>query len=141
MAGRSVVCRLTDTHEIRIDKWLWAARFFKTRGFAAEAVNGGKVRVNGQRCKPGKNVKVGDQITISKDQYSWDIRVIDLIKQRRPAQEAVLLYEEDQDSISSRQRQIELHKQQQAVQHPSEREHKPNKKQRRQIHRFKQDSS
>lgn len=141
MAGRSVVCRLTDTNEIRIDKWLWAARFFKTRGLAAEAVNGGKVHVNGQRCKPGKDVKVGDHITISKDQYSWDIRVIELIKQRRPAQEAVLLYEEDQASISKRQRQIELHKQQQAVQHPSEREHKPNKKQRRQIHRFKQDAS
>ncbi len=132
-------CRLAESASIRIDKWLWAARFFKTRSLAADAVNGGKVHVNGQRCKPGKDIKVGDWITITKDQYSWNIQVTDLNKQRRPAKEAVLLYDEDDTSAAKRQQQIELQKQQKALLHPSERERKPNKKQRRQIHRFKQD--
>jgi len=130
---------LAESASIRIDKWLWAARFFKTRSLAADAVNGGKVHVNGQRCKPGKDIKVGDWITITKDQYSWNIQVTDLNKQRRPAKEAVLLYDEDDTSAAKRQQQIELQKQQKALLHPSERERKPNKKQRRQIHRFKQD--
>lgn len=131
---------MTETSDVRIDKWLWAARFFKTRQLAADAVNGGKVHVNGQRCKPGKDVRIGDVITIGKDQYLWEIRVTDLNKQRRPAKEAVMLYSEDEASAGKRQQQIELHKQQQALLHPSERERKPNKKQRRQIHRFKQDA-
>jgi ribosome-associated heat shock protein Hsp15 len=131
---------LTELGQVRIDKWLWAARFFKTRGLASDAVNGGKVHVNGQRCKPGKEVKVGDLISVTKDQYTWELTVTDLNNQRRPAKEAVALYSEDQASIEKRLKQIELHKQQQALLHPSERDHKPNKKQRRQIHRFKQDA-
>lgn len=131
---------MTEADDVRIDKWLWAARFFKNRNLAAEAVSGGKVHINGQRCKPGKDVKIGDVITVSKDQYTWEIRVTDLNKQRRPAKEAVLLYSEDQASIEKRHKQVELRKQQEALLHPSERERKPNKKQRRQIHRFKQDA-
>lgn len=132
---------MAEISEIRLDKWLWAARFFKTRSLAAEAVSGGKVHVNGQRCKPGKEIKPGDVITVSKEQYTWEIAVTDLNKQRRPAQEAALLYDESQTSLLKRQQQIEQHKLQQSLQHPSEREHKPNKKQRRQIHRFKQDAN
>jgi ribosome-associated heat shock protein Hsp15 len=140
MLGRRLDCQLAEISEIRIDKWLWTARFFKTRSLAAEAVSGGKVHVNGQRCKPGKDIKVGDVITISKDQYTWEVAVNDLNKQRRPANEAAMLYAEEQASMVKRQQQIEQRKQQQALQHPSERERRPNKKQRRQIHRFKQDS-
>ena len=131
---------MTNTEDVRIDKWLWAARFFKTRHLAADAVNGGKVHVNGQRCKPSRDLKVGDVVTITKDQNQWEIRVTDLNKQRRPAKEAATLYSEDEASINKRLQQIELRKQQQALMPASERERRPNKKQRRQIHRFKQDS-
>jgi len=131
---------MTNTEDVRIDKWLWAARFFKTRHLAADAVNGGKVHVNGQRCKPSRDLKVGDVVTISKDQNQWEIRVTDLNKQRRSAKEAATLYSEDEASINKRLQQIELRKQQQALMPASERERRPNKKQRRQIHRFKQDS-
>ncbi len=131
---------MSNTEDIRIDKWLWAARFFKTRNLAADAVNGGKVHVNGQRCKPSRDLRVGDVITITKDQNNWEIRVTDLNKQRRPAKEAVTLYSEDEASVNKRLEQIELRKQQQALMPASERERRPNKKQRRQIHRFKQDS-
>ena len=64
-----------ENPELRIDKWLWAARFFKTRQLAAEAVSGGKVHVNGQRCKPGKQLKIGDVVAITKDQSNWEIQV------------------------------------------------------------------
>lgn len=131
---------MAEVSSIRIDKWLWAARFFKTRGLAADAVSGGKVHVNGQRCKPSKEIKIGDRVSVTKEQYCWEFEVTDLNKQRRPAKEAVLLYQEEDASLEKRQQQIELHKQQQSLLRPSERERKPNKKQRRQIHRFKQDS-
>ena len=98
---------MTETGDVRIDKWLWAARFYKTRQLAAEAVSGGKVHVNGQRCKPGRDVKIGDVLTVSKDQYTWEIRVTDLNKQRRPAKEAALLYSEDDASIAKRQKQLD----------------------------------
>lgn len=131
---------MAEIASIRIDKWLWAARFFKTRSLAADAVNGGKVHVNGQRCKPSKEIKIGDHVSITKEQYAWNIEVTDLNKQRRPAKEAILLYHEDEVSVEKRHQQRELQRQQQALLHPSEREHRPNKKQRRQIHRFKQNA-
>lgn len=127
-----------EINGIRIDKWLWAARFYKTRQLAAEAVNGGKVHINSQRCKPGKEVKVGDKIVVNKNQYTWEIRVTALDKQRRPSKEAMLLYHEDQSSADKRHALIELHKQQTATN--GETQMKPNKKQRRQIHRFKQET-
>jgi ribosome-associated heat shock protein Hsp15 len=126
-----------DLNSLRIDKWLWAARFFKTRRLASEAVAGGKVHINGQRCKPAKEVKVGDRLTISKDQYNWDITILGINKQRRPASEAVLLYQETPESHEKRQEQIRLNKEQYALLAHSERERRPTKKQRRQIHRFK----
>lgn len=131
---------MSETEELRIDKWLWAARFYKTRQLAAEAVAGGKVHVNQQRCKASKVVKIGDKIAISKDQYTWQIEVMVLNNQRRPAKDAVLLYYEDASSVEKRQQQIELHKQQ-ALMYPFAQDHKPNKKQRRQIHRFKQENN
>jgi len=122
----------------RIDKWLWTARFFKTRKLAAEAVSGGKVHLNGQRCKPAKEVKAGMELTISKDTLQWNISIIAINSYRRPAKEAVMLYQEDTESIETRQAEIIKQKEQRALMPYSEREHRPNKKQRRQIHRFKQ---
>ncbi|MCK4840508.1 MAG: RNA-binding protein [Methylococcales bacterium] len=123
---------------IRIDKWLWTARFFKTRKMASEAVSGGKVHINGQRCKPSKDVKLGMKLTITKEPYQWDLVVVAINSHRRPAKEAVLLYQEEQQSIDRRKAEIIQQKQQRALTPYSEREQRPNKKQRRQIHRFKQ---
>jgi len=127
----------SESDAIRLDKWLWAARFFKTRKLAADAVAGGKVHVNGQRSKPGKEVKIGTRLLISKDHYSWDITISAINSQRRPAKEAVLLYQETPESHARRQVQVALQRQQRSLFEPG-REHRPNKKQRRQIHRFKQ---
>lgn len=119
----------------RLDKWLWAARFFKTRRLATEAISGGKVHVNSQRVKPSKEVQPDDTLRISKNNYIWDITVLGLNSQRRPAVEATLLYCEDEASLKRRQDSIALNKDLYASAPQSER---PNKKQRRQIHRFKQ---
>ena len=129
---------MTELNSCRIDKWLWTARFFKTRKLAAEAVTGGKVHLNGQRCKASKQVTAGTKLTITKESYQWNLTVLGINSHRRPAKEAVLLYEESPESISKRQEQIIQQKAQRALTPHSEREHRPNKKQRRQIHRFKQ---
>jgi ribosome-associated heat shock protein Hsp15 len=123
---------------IRLDKWLWAARFFKTRKLAADAISGGKVHVNHQRTKPGKEVKPGTKLTITKDTYQWEITIIALSSQRRPAKEAVLLYEETPESHAKRQQQIILQREQRELFDFNGQDHKPNKKERRLIHRFKQ---
>ena len=127
-----------ELEAIRLDKWLWTARFFKTRGLAAEAISGGKVHVNNQRTKPGKEVKPGTKLTISKDNYRWDVTIIALAKQRRSAKEAVLLYEETAESFAKRQQHIILQREQRELFDFSGQDHKPNKKERRLIHRFKQ---
>ena len=129
---------MPELESIRIDKWLWTARFFKTRRLATDAVSGGKVHINGQRCKPAKEVKPGLELSISKENLQWHLTVIAINSQRRPAKEAILLYREDQESIDKRLQQIIQQKEQRALTPYSEREHRPNKKQRRQIHRFKQ---
>ncbi|TAN52083.1 MAG: RNA-binding protein [Methylococcaceae bacterium] len=121
--------------KIRLDKWLWAARFFKTRQLAAEAVSGGKVHLNGQRTKPSKEIAVGAHLTIHKDQFEWDVTVTALNSQRRPSKEAVLLYEESRDSLDKRQ-QLAAQKREDRLL-GAQTDHRPNKKERRQIHQFK----
>jgi ribosome-associated heat shock protein Hsp15 len=120
---------------MRLDKWLWAARFFKTRSLAAEAINGGKVHLNGHKVKPGKEIAVGARLEISKDQYLWYIVVTALRAQRRPAKEAVLLYEETSESLAKRLAEIERRREEREFGvEPGQR---PDKKGRRAIHRFK----
>lgn len=92
----------------RLDKWLWAARFFKTRGLAAEAIAGGKLRWNGQAPKPAREIRVGDELDIVIGELRWTVIVRGLNAQRRPAPEARLLYEETAESAERRQRQEEL---------------------------------
>ncbi|MDO9106033.1 MAG: S4 domain-containing protein [Methylovulum sp.] len=128
----------TEPETVRLDKWLWAARFFKTRKLATEAIAGGKVHVNNQRSKPGKEIRLGTVLTISKELYRWEVTVTALSNQRRGAKEAVLLYEESPESHAKRQQQIALQREQRELFPHSGMDYKPNKKERRLIHRFKQ---
>ncbi len=87
---------------LRVDKWLWAARFFKTRGLAAEAVGGGKVHVDGERVKPAKGIRIGSRLTIHRASMEWEVVVQGLSERRRPALEARQLYLESESSIARR---------------------------------------
>jgi ribosome-associated heat shock protein Hsp15 len=127
-----------EIDSIRLDKWLWAARFYKTRSLASEAIGGGKVHVNEQRVKPSKEIKIGALLDISKEGLRWQITVIALSPQRRSAKEAVSLYQEEPESLTKREQQILLLREQRALSGFTAPEHKPNKKDRRLIHRFKQ---
>ncbi len=118
---------------IRLDKWLWAARFFKTRQLACEAVNGGHVEVNGQRAKPGRSIQPGTRLHITKGTLEWDLVVRGLSRQRGPAVQAALLYEEDE---ASRARRQELARERREL--GSAPDTRPNKRDRRLIQRFLQ---
>jgi ribosome-associated heat shock protein Hsp15 len=119
----------------RIDKWLWAARFFKTRALAAEAVSGGKVHLNGDRVKSARPVKVGDRLNITRPPYEYELFILSLNQQRRPAREARLMYEETEASIQAREALREMNRAMNAAMPFTEK--KPSKKDRRQIVRFK----
>lgn len=93
---------MTEADSVRIDKWLWAARFFKTRSLASEAVAGGKVKVNGERAKPAKTIRMGDEVRIRIGAFEHVIRVQGLSERRGPASEAQLLYGESEESKAAR---------------------------------------
>jgi ribosome-associated heat shock protein Hsp15 len=93
-----------DPDRVRLDKWLWAARFFKTRSLATEAVAGGKVEVNGERAKPAKAVKAGDEIRLRLGPYEHVLIVRQLGERRGPASVAQTLFEETQASREARER-------------------------------------
>ena len=90
---------------MRIDKWLWAARFFKTRGAAATAVLGGRVHVNGERVKPSKLIRAGDTLEVTKGVERWTVRVTELAERRGPASVAQALYDESRESREAREQQ------------------------------------
>lgn len=125
------------TEAVRLDKWLWAARFFKTRSLAKQAIEGGKVRYNDQRCKVSKEVEIGARLNLTQGWDDIEINVLALSAQRGSAPQARLLYAETDDSIVRREKAAAERKAQSAgmPQSPD----RPNKKQRRMIHRFKQD--
>jgi ribosome-associated heat shock protein Hsp15 len=118
----------------RLDKWLWAARFFKTRPLAVEAINGGKVQVDGQRVKPGRSVRPGNRLTIHKGELEWCIEVQGVSKQRRPAAEAALLYTEDEASRLKRQEIVRERRE--AGHAPGPERGRPTKRDRRRIGDF-----
>ncbi len=89
--------------DVRLDKWLWAARFFKTRGAATQAVDGGKVQLNGRRAKRSKSVRAGDRVGIRKGPYRFAVVVKNVAEKRLSAKEAVLLYEETAESSATRE--------------------------------------
>ena len=126
---------MSDDLQQRLDKWLWAARFFKTRSLAAEAVNGGKVHLNGERAKSSRNVKAGDQLQITRGKYEFIITVEGINKTRRPATEAQQLYIESQASIQKRE-ELSLSLKILNANSPYS-DKRPSKKQRRQIVKFK----
>jgi ribosome-associated heat shock protein Hsp15 len=93
---------------VRVDKWLWAARLFKTRSLAAEAVRGGRVHVDGIAVKPSREVREGDELQVTIGTVRQTLIVRGLSERRGPASEAALLYEETAESVAERQRQAEL---------------------------------
>ena len=120
--------------EIRLDKWLWAARFFKTRSLAADAVSGGKVEVNGDRAKSSRIIRAGDKLMIRRGSYEWTVVVKDVSRLRGPAPRAQQLYEETIESASKREAAIDRMK----LERPPEFDipGRPSKKDRRAITRF-----
>ena len=123
---------------VRLDKWLWAARFFKTRAKAKEAIDGGKVHVNGGRGKPSKDVQIGDEMQV---RQGWDektIVVTGLSDQRRGAPEAARLYAETEASIKKRETLADQRRAAGSLVSPA---HRPSKRDRRQIHKFREQNS
>ena len=99
---------MIESERLRIDKWLWAARFFKTRSLAVAAINSRKVKCNGEHVKPARDLKAGDEIEITIGESRFVVVVRGLAEQRRPAAEAQLLYAETPDSLARRTAQQEL---------------------------------
>ncbi len=121
-------------NELRIDKWLWAARFFKTRNLASDAIKGGKIDINGLRAKPSKNINIDDQLKIRKGAFIYEVSVKALSKHRGPASQAAQLYKESDQSISCREKLVEQLKAE-SVLRPST-SGRPSKRDRRNIIRF-----
>lgn len=126
----------SSNNTVRLDKWLWAARFFKTRAIAREMVQGGKVQYNGQRSKPSKQVEVGATVTIPAGFDVKRVVVKGLSDKRQNATLAQILYEETQESVEQREKNGEARKL--AAFHNPKPDSRPDKKQRRSIIRFKQ---
>ena len=124
-----------ETRGMRLDKWLWCARFYKTRAIAADAIKAGKITLNGERAKPSRMVEPGASMIIKRGPYLYDIEILLLSKSRKSATEAMLLYQETQDSIKKREivsAQLKLD----AMNTPRI-DGRPTKRNRRQIIRFK----
>jgi ribosome-associated heat shock protein Hsp15 len=127
--------RDAEDGRVRIDKWLWAARFFKTRSLAADAIAGGKVQVNGERVKRARPLQLGDEVRIRLGPYEHQVVVRELSDQRGPAAQAAVLYEEKESSRAAREALALQLKSVHAIFAPER--GRPTKKDRRDIRRFK----
>lgn len=124
-----------EKEAVRLDKWLWAARFYKTRTLAKEMIDGGKVHYNGQRSKPNKIVEVGATLKVRQGSDEKEIVVLALSTQRRGAPEAQLLYRETEQSLANREKLVMARKMNAlSMPHPDRR---PDKKERRDLLKFK----
>ena len=119
--------------KVRLDKWLWAARFFKTRALAKTAIDTGKIHIDGQKAKPSRMIEATNTLTIRQGDVEKTVRIITACEHRRGAPEAQLLYEETASSIEAREKKSA---EQRAFHGSTPASTRPNKKQRRQIHRF-----
>jgi ribosome-associated heat shock protein Hsp15 len=125
--------------DVRLDKWLWAARFYKTRALAREMIEGGKVHYNGQRSKPSKIIELNATLTLRQGNDERTVIVKGITEQRRPADEAVLLYAETAESIEKREKVAQARKLNAlTMPHPDRR---PDKKERRDLMKFKHGDS
>jgi ribosome-associated heat shock protein Hsp15 len=129
------VSQAAPAERVRIDKWLWAARFYKTRSLATEAVDGGKVHVNGARVKAARPLRAGDRVEVRRGDDLLEVVVVDLSEKRGPATAAQTLYEETPASVTRRQDQAEAHRKLSAAMPRFDR--RPDKKERRAISRFR----
>ncbi|CAN5858731.1 MAG: Heat shock protein 15 [Chromatiales bacterium USCg_Taylor] len=120
--------------EIRLDKWLWAARFFKTRALATEAIKGGKIEVNGQKPKPARSVHIRDELRIQRGPFTYYVTVVSVSGQRGPTTAAARLYQESAESVSRREA-LALELRAQALTQPRF-PGRPSKRDRRRIIRF-----
>ena len=128
-----------DNERVRLDKWLCAARFFKTRTMAREAIEGGKIRYEGQRPKAGKFVTLGARVQVRKGATEFEVIIEGLTEKRRSATEAQMLYTETEASAEKREENAWRRRMMQAAEHPPAR--RPNKKQRRELQRMKDEMS
>jgi len=124
---------------MRLDKWLWCARFYKTRGLAADAIKGGKVLVNEEKPKPSKTIHAGTRLIIRRTPYQFDITIVLLAKSRKSAGEAALLYQESEESTRKRE-EISARLKLDAINNPRT-TGRPTKRDRRHIIRFKTKSN
>lgn len=122
------------TPAMRLDKWLWAARFFKTRALAQQAVESGKVKRDGERCKPAHTMRPGDHYAIVRDNLTWNVEVVALADQRGSATDAARLYTEGSTSIAARNELIAQRKI--AMLNQPQHKGRPTKRQRRSIEEF-----
>ena len=125
-----------EAPRLRVDKWLWAARFFKTRSLAKAAIEGGRVQIGGQRIKVSRELAIGEELRIRQGWDERDVVVLALSDQRRGAPEAQLLYRETPESIARREQSAQARKLAGGmIERPAKR---PDKRARRQIHRFRE---
>jgi ribosome-associated heat shock protein Hsp15 len=125
---------LDESDRMRLDKWLWAARFYKTRSLAVQAIDGGRVKLNGERAKPSKDVKPGDLIELRAGELRWHVEVRAVSARRGPAAEAAKLYAETDASRARREQALALRR---AGPHPAQDARgRPTKRDRRMIRRF-----
>ena len=128
--------KLNKLAKVRVDKWLWAARFFKTRSLAKAAIEGGKVQLDGQRVKVSREITTGDRLTIRQGWDEKSITIVALSDQRGPATTAQALYEESEESIARRERETLLRRAAVGLNKPN---HRPDKHERKQISRLRRD--